>query len=151
MSQKISELIIDDINNEDDQELDSVCSEEDEDEFCEHEKDSSYNMDPKLKYDKCQPYHYGKCIYCILNGIPYEEEWDSWTEVTSRAMEIILMGYRDEINGFMFVPTDNYEQQKTNYYQKQLNAIRLYYNTGRQFAQGTFDKNTSILFDKNII
>lgn len=44
-----------------------------------------------------------------------------------------------------------FKQQKTNYYQKQLNTIRLYYNTGRQFAQGTFDKNTSILFDKNII
>lgn len=39
--------------------------------------------------------HYGYCIYCILDGTDWDEEWDSWYEVASRGHNVLLNGMMD--------------------------------------------------------
>ena len=40
-------------------------------------------------------FHYGYCMYCILDGKSWEEEWGDWNEVAQRIMRIFDKGTRD--------------------------------------------------------
>lgn len=56
---------------------------------------------------QCPKQHYSQCIYCILDGIEWNEEWDSWIEVVSRGKNITLNGMMDVFQygkGYKFNP-----------------------------------------------
>ena len=43
--------------------------------------------------------HYGYCVYCIFDGIKWDQEWDSWSEVAERAGGLIKTGFQDCVDG----------------------------------------------------
>ena len=51
------------------------------------------------------PQHYGHCIYCILDGIIWNIEWDNWDDIVSKGTDITLTGMRDVFKygkGYMY-------------------------------------------------
>lgn len=57
--------------------------------------------------------HYFNCIYCILQGHNWEEEWDSWGEVAGRIYQLILFGMQDgRTKSVSFIDTDEHKQKK---------------------------------------
>jgi len=77
----------------DSDEVTQLKDEDDEDIECEHQYLCSFNC--KNNYWGQGRYHYGTCIYCIMEGNKWDEEWDSWGEVAERGAEILCHGIKD--------------------------------------------------------
>lgn len=75
--------------------------------------------------------HYGYCIYCILEGELWEEEWDSWSEVVSRAKNIIEYGYEDARNNESKLYDEN-----DKYVHESIITFRELYNYGVKLFTG---------------
>jgi len=69
--------------------------------------------------------HYGQCIYCILDGKEWDEEWDSWDEVAIRAVQLHKMGFEDYKRGVVYPckPMGNDPQGRAN---PQADFVRIY-------------------------
>lgn len=69
---------------------------------CKHVLDPKFDMpsDPFDYQDEnnlC--YYYGKCIYCIMEGTKWFEEYDCWGEVATRIVDIVKAGFNDYKRG----------------------------------------------------
>lgn len=51
-----------------------------------------------MEEDKMTHYYY-QCFYCILEGEPFIDEWDTWKETAFRSKNIILQGMKDALAG----------------------------------------------------
>ncbi len=99
-------------------------------------------------------YHYYICSYCILEDTLYTykekckirgswiEEYDSWEEVTSRSLDIIVLGYFDFKRNVSFL--DGYKPGKKPT-EDTLHFRRLYY-IGQQLAADGVPETTIKLF-----
>lgn len=78
---------------------DKICSFN----MCKHAMNCIFDMsiDPYYENNKnlTHGYHYSQCIYCIMEGTNWHEEYDSWQEVTTRAIDIIKFGFYDYKRG----------------------------------------------------
>lgn len=95
-------------------------------EYCEYIGDGEICT----KHNNNTNLHYGSCIYCIMDGKLWEEEWDYWEEVSSRAVKITLMGYNDYRNGIQHIYTDDSNLKEC------IKAFRAYYRIGQKMAMG---------------
>jgi hypothetical protein len=84
-------------------------------------------------------YHYGVCLYCIMDGGEWDEEWDSWEEVTGRAMKIIYTGYCDGKNGINFINECKDINLISIKLQNNIIAFRNHYRLGQQLASKNID------------
>lgn len=48
-------------------------------------------------------FHYSTCAYEIMDGLQWDEEWDSWNEVCERSSCIIELGIEDYHKGIYYV------------------------------------------------
>lgn len=78
--------------------------------------------------------YYGQCAYCILDGNDWNEEWDSFNEITGRTMDIIYLGYYD-----MVKHDRNYLDKVDNIVDHDKTAFRNLYNFGVQLAKSGAD------------
>lgn len=73
---------------------------------CKHQLDDKFKMS-----DTCteRGYYYGECMYCIMEGKIWYEEWDSWGEIAFRVVqEIVKAGFEDYKLGICdFLQTSN--------------------------------------------
>lgn len=113
---------------------DSIGSEDN----CKHKNDSKFShMDTEEKQGR--GYYYGTCIYCIMEGQEWDEQWDSWDEISGRIEELIRMGYDDYKNGITNF-LDSCKKPKVKYcYVGEIYAFRNMYSFGQQLAASRVD------------
>jgi hypothetical protein len=113
---------------------------EDEDKPCKTHYDY-FKYKPYVQEDEeyIIGYHYGVCLYCIMDGGEWDEEWDSWAEVTGRAMKIIYTGYCDGKNGINFINDCRDINLISINLQNNIIAFRNHYRLGQQLASKDID------------
>ena len=92
--------------------------------------------------------YYGCCMYCILSGCMYFDEFDSFREIANRVVDIVKAGFKDEEDDLDFTPiskediekladtiiVDNTKYYVKNNYVKTTTAFVRAYMTGREMA-----------------
>ena len=97
-------------------------------------------------------YHYGHCSYCILDGGPWwNEEWDSWSEVTSRSLGVIYLGFQDFLRKVCYLPKqDNIHLNNSN-----MKHFCNLYHTGQMLGEtnisGSAMEDTIMKMFRNIV
>lgn len=108
-----------------------IMTDSEEPQYCEKHRDLTVHCTVRNSSDIGTPYHYGSCMYCIMEGDDWSEEWDSWTEVTSRVVDIILMGLFDWNRGVHFLR--DFKPRPKEY--SECRAFRVYYTLGQQMGK----------------
>lgn len=81
-------------------------------------------------------YYYGYCIYCIIDGNYWDEEWDSWAEIVGRGFSVAHMGALDFIkNGIPYQADTTRSKLDLNLSNYSVNAFRNAYLSGFNIAR----------------
>lgn len=105
------------------------------------------------RFNNIEYAHYGTCMYCILEdciGGSWDEEYDSWCEVISRAnYGIIRRGFNDFHRGINFLEIMANKQNENPSPQRTTTDIRYFrtlYKIGYQYGAKGYDSELLELF-----
>jgi hypothetical protein len=118
--------------------------------YCDEIDEMGYTCKHAYSCEDCQfdvtknyNVHYAFCIYCILDGNDWDEEWDSWYEVASRGHNVLLNGMMD-----VFKHGKGYKFNKTTPSHSQVASFQTIYQRGVNIASSIrYDKDDNKIMD----